>query len=75
MTLDLGIILQVATLVTVIGGLVFGVMEVRRARRVRVDKGARDVLSIAVSPDHSEACYGILELPVGARAGVRGELH
>ena len=66
MTLDLGIILQVATLVTVIG-LVFGVMEVRRARRVRGDKGARDVLSIAVNPDHIEASYGILELPVGAR--------
>ncbi len=32
MTLDLGIILQIATLVTVIGGVIFGVMEVRRAR-------------------------------------------
>jgi len=67
MTLDLGIILQVATLVTVIGGIAFGVMEVRRARRVRADKGARDVLSIAINPDHIEASYGILELPVGAR--------
>jgi hypothetical protein len=42
-------------------------MEVRRARRVRAVKGARDVLSIAINPDHIEACYGILELPVDAR--------
>jgi hypothetical protein len=49
MTFDLGIMLQVATLVTVIAGLACGIMEVRRARRVRVDKGARDVLSIAVN--------------------------
>jgi len=42
-------------------------MEVRRARQVRSDKGARDVLSLAVSPDHIEAAYGILELPIDAR--------
>jgi hypothetical protein len=75
MTLDLEIVLQVATLVTVIGGLVFGAMEVRRARQVRADKGARDVLSIAVSPDHIEACYGILELPVGAQPELVGSSH
>ena len=67
MALDLGNILQVATLVTIIGGLVFGLMEVRSARRARVNAGARDVLSIAINPGHIEACYGILELPVGAQ--------
>jgi len=41
-------------------------MEVRRARQGRADKGARDVLSLAVNPDHIEAAYGILELPEGA---------
>lgn len=64
MTLDLG--LQVVTLVTVIAGFAFGIMEVRRARQGRADKGARDVLSLAVSPDHIEAAYAILELPVDA---------
>jgi hypothetical protein len=67
MTLDLNIVLQVATLVTVVGGAIFGALEVRRARRARADKGARDVLGLAVSPDHIEAAYAILELPVGAR--------
>ena len=72
MTLDLGIILQLATLVTVFAGLVFGIMEVRRARQVRADKGARNVLGIAVNPDHIEAAYGILELPVDARPELVG---
>jgi len=65
--MDLGLILQVVTLVTVVAGAVFGFMEVRRARQVRSDKGARDVLSLVVSPGHIEAAYGILELPIDAR--------
>ena len=65
--LDLGITLQIATLVTVVAGLFFGIMEVRRARQGRTDKGARDVLSLAISPEHIEAAYGILELPEDAR--------
>jgi hypothetical protein len=67
MPFDLTNILQLATLVTLIAGLVFGVMEVRRARRARADKGALDVLSIAIKPDHIEASYAVLELPEDAR--------
>lgn len=67
MTFDFGNILQIATLVTIIAGVVFGVMEVRRESRARKDKGALDVLSIAVSPEHIEASYAILELPENAR--------
>lgn len=70
MTLDLGIILQIVTLVAVTAGLIFGFMEIRRARQVRADKGARDVLSLVVSPDHIEAAYGILELPIDAGPGL-----
>lgn len=66
MIFDLGIILQIATLVTVIAGLVFGVMEIRRASRARADKGALDVLGVAVHPDHIEASYAVLELPENA---------
>jgi hypothetical protein len=51
MTLDLEIALQIIALGTVMAGLVFGIMEVPRVRQARVDKGARDVLSTAVSPD------------------------
>jgi hypothetical protein len=45
----------VVTVVTVVVGAIFGLMEIRRARQVRSDNGARDVLSLVVSPGHSEA--------------------
>ncbi|MGA9533053.1 MAG: hypothetical protein WBR18_10085 [Anaerolineales bacterium] len=67
MTFDLGNVLQIATLVTVIAGLVFGVLEIRRASKARADKGALDVLGVAVDPDHIEASYAILELPEAAK--------
>jgi hypothetical protein len=66
MSLSIGTILQVATLVTVIAGLTFGVLEVRRASRERADKGALDVLSISVRPEHIAASYAILDLPEDA---------
>ena len=66
MTLDIGNILQIATLITLIAGLIFGILEIRRASRARADKGALDVLGVAVSPDHIEASYAILELPENA---------
>lgn len=67
MAFDLGNLLQFATLVTVVAGLIFGVMEVRRASRERADKGALDVLGVAVNPDHIDASYAILELPESAK--------
>ncbi|MEX2029562.1 MAG: hypothetical protein WD906_01110 [Anaerolineales bacterium] len=66
MALQISTILQVATLVTIVTGLIFGVMEVRRASRERADKGALDVLSIAVRPDHIHASYAILDIPENA---------
>jgi hypothetical protein len=66
MSVDVGVILQVATLIAVVAGLAFGVMEVRRASRERKDKGALDVLSLAINSDHIEASYAILELPPNA---------
>jgi hypothetical protein len=56
-------IIQIVTLITLIAGFIFGFIELRRTRRERVEKGALDVLTIAVSPDHIEASYGILDLP------------
>ena len=66
MSVDVGEILQVATLLAVVAGLIFGVLEVRRASRERKDKGALDVLSLAIKPDHIEASYAILDLPANA---------
>ena len=48
MSFQIGEALQLVTLVTLITGLAFGIMEVRRAHRERADKGALDVLSISV---------------------------
>ena len=66
MTIDIGNILQIATLVTLIAGLLFGILEIRRASKARADKGALDVLGIAVNPEHIEASYAILDLPESA---------
>jgi hypothetical protein len=66
MQIQFGDIIQVITLITLITGFIFGVMEVRRASRERADKGALDVLRISVDPDHIQASYAILELPENA---------
>ena len=63
MTIDFSDILQVVTLVALLSGLVFGVLEARRARRARAERGALDVLGIAVNPDHIQASYAVLDLP------------
>ena len=56
-------IVQMVTLLTLIAGFVFGILEVRRNRRAKEEKGALDVLSITVNPDHIRASYTILDLP------------
>ena len=66
MQIQVAELLQIVTLITLLSGFVFGVMEVRRARRARAEKGALDVLSIAVTPDHIQASYAILDLPEDA---------
>ena len=58
--------LGLATQIAIITGLAFGVLAIRRANRDRADKGAHDVLSLAVSPGHISASYAILELPENA---------
>lgn len=66
MEIQLSEVLQMVTLVALLNGLAFGFFEVRRARRARDEKGALDVLSIAVRPDHIQACYTLLDLPEDA---------
>jgi hypothetical protein len=59
-------LLQIVTLVTLLAGLIFGILEISRARRDRFEKGAVDVLGSAVHPDHIRASYAILDLPEAA---------
>lgn len=68
-------LVQLVTLVALLSGLVFGILEVRHARRARAEKGALDVLRIAVTPDHIEASYAILDLPENAEPAVILESH
>jgi hypothetical protein len=63
MQLELGDMLQIVTFVTLLAGLFFGAQEVRHAKRTRFEKGALDVLGIAVKPDHIHASYAMLDLP------------
>lgn len=63
MQVELSEVLQIVTLITLVTGFLFGVLELRRFRRARAEKGALDVLSIAVNPDHVRAAYAILDLP------------
>ncbi len=68
--MQLAELLQIVTLIALLAGLFFGILEVRHARRERTEKGALDVLSIAVHPDHIQASYAILELPENASPDV-----
>jgi hypothetical protein len=63
----IGDIVKIAILITIITGLIFGVLEVRRASKERADKGALDVLSISTNPDHIQASNAVLELPEEAQ--------
>ena len=66
MQVQIALLVQVVTLVTLISGLFFAILEIRRARRAKAEKGALDVLSIAVKPEHIHASYAILDLPENA---------
>ena len=62
MAIQIADLLPVVTFITLLSGLVLGLLEVRHARRARAEKGAREVLSLAITPDHIHASYAILDL-------------
>lgn len=66
MSSQLAQVLQIATQLALIASLLFGVISLRQASKQRADKGALDVLSVAVSQDHIRAAYMILDLPDAA---------
>lgn len=66
MALQISDLLPIVTFVTLLAGLIFGLLEVRHTRRARVERGALDVLSLAINPDHIQASYAILDLDEGA---------
>lgn len=62
MAIQLADLLPIVTFITLLAGLVFGLLEVRHTRRARAERGALDVLSLAINPDHIAASYAILDL-------------
>ena len=56
-------VLQLVTLAALLAGIIFGVLEVRRASKERSEKAALDVFDITVQREVMDALTMILELP------------
>jgi hypothetical protein len=57
-------ITQLATLVTLLAGVIFGILELRRARKARAEKAAIDVFSVILQHAFNDAHIHILNLPL-----------
>ena len=64
MTAQFDMIMQFATLATLLAGVVFGLLELRRARRGRAEKAAIDVFSVVLQEVFNDAHILILNLPL-----------
>lgn len=58
--------LQIVTLIALIAGILFGVLEVRRAAKSRAEKAALDVFDITVQREVMDALTLVLGLPSDA---------
>jgi hypothetical protein len=63
MTAQLQMITQFATLATLLAGVIFGILELRRARKARAEKAAIDVFSVILQDVFNDAHIHILNLP------------
>lgn len=64
MTAQLEMIIQFATLATLLAGVIFGILEISRARRARAEKAAIDVFSVCVEEVFNDAHMLVLDLPL-----------
>lgn len=64
--LTIDVVLQLVTLSALLAGILFGILEVRRASKVRSEKAALDVFDITVTRELMDALTLILELPTDA---------
>ena len=65
--LTINVVLQVVTLTALLAGILFGLLEVRRAAKARAEKAALDVFDITVQREVMDALTLILELPPDAQ--------
>jgi hypothetical protein len=66
MAIQIGNVIQIMTLVSIIAGIVFGILEIRRASRIRAEKAALDVFDITIQRDIISSLVNILDLPHNA---------
>lgn len=59
-------VLQLVTLVALIAGILFGLLEIRRAAKLRAEKAALDVFEITIQREVMDAMALILDLPKDA---------
>lgn len=64
MSTQLEIVLQLVTFIALIAGILFGVLEVRRASKSRAEKAALDVFDITIQREVMDALTMILDLPM-----------
>ena len=64
MTAQFEMIVQFATLATLLVGVIFGILELRRARKARAEKAAIDVFSVILQDVFNDAHIHILNLPL-----------
>lgn len=66
MTAQFDTIIQFATLATLLTGVIFGILEIRRARNARAEKAAIDVFSVYIQKVFNDAQMLVLDLPPDA---------
>lgn len=59
-------ILQSVTFIALLAGIIFGILEIRRASVARAEKAALDVFEITIQRDVMDALARILDLPENA---------
>ena len=64
MTPEFEMIIQFATLATLLAGVIFAILELRRARKARAEKAAIDVFSVVLQDVFNDAHIVILNLPL-----------
>ena len=64
MTAQLELVIRLATLASILAGGIFGILEIRRARKARAEKAAMDVFSVTVQDVFIDARILVLDLPL-----------
>ena len=59
-------VLQTVTLAALIAGILFGILEIRRAAKLRAEKAALDVFDITIEREVMDALTLVLDLPKDA---------